>query len=84
MSLARAQSAYAAAIRQKPLNRFIAASFRTLDRHKASGAFDQYAALRLLRNNVRDLPDCAGMTAQERDYIAARLLQFWRLNWNAH
>lgn len=84
MSLARAQAAYSAAIRQEPLNRYIAASFRTLNRHKASGAFDQYAALRLLRNNVRDLPDTATLGEIERDYIAARLLQFWRLNWGAH
>lgn len=80
-SLARAQSIYSAAIRQEPLNRYLLASFRNLQRHKESGAFDHYAALRLLRNNVRDLPDTATLGEIERDYIAARLLQFWRLQW---
>lgn len=80
-SLARAQAAYSAAMSQSPLNPFIIKSFRTLDRHKDSGAFDRYAALRLLRNNVRDMPGTARFTNAERDYIAARLLQFWRLQW---
>lgn len=80
-SLAHAQACYSAAIAATPINRYILASFRTLQRHRESGAFDNYAALRLLRNNVRDIPGTNGMNDSERDYIAARLLQFWRLSW---
>lgn len=81
MTYARAQSLYRDAVTATPINRFILASFRTLQKHKESGAFDQFAALRLLKNNIRDIPGTGALTTPERDYIAARLLQFWRLQW---
>lgn len=68
-----------------PLNRYLAATFRTLSRHKASGAFDNYAALRLLRNNVRDIaPHDVQLNESDRHDIARRLLAYWRANYNLH
>lgn len=70
------------AMAMEPINRFVLASFRTLRRHKQSGAFDQYAALRLLRNNARDIaPPAAPLSDFDRDAIARYLLMHWRLHW---
>jgi hypothetical protein len=65
-----------------PLNPFLLATFRTLSKHHANGAFDNYAALRLLRNNVRDIaPRDAQLTQRDRNDIAERLLRYWRYEW---
>lgn len=62
-------------------NRHTTSSFNTLDKHKARGAFDPVAAMRLLRNNVRDVaPGVAYDTAQR---IAAQLLTHWKESHNA-
>lgn len=80
MTYARAQSVYSDAI-ATPINAYIIKTFRTLNRHKERGAFDHYAALRLLQNNLRDIPSARGLNATEREYVTRRLLQFWRLQW---
>lgn len=55
---------------------YLAASFRTLDKHAQSGAFDPNAALRLLRRNARDIAPRA--TYLETQRIARSLLSQWR------
>ncbi len=61
-------------------SRHTRASFRTLDRHHASGTFDRHAAIRLLLNNVRDAMRATGATLdlRERDKAAKELLHVWR------
>lgn len=48
------------------------ASFKRLDVHRASGQFDQAAAMRLLSNNARDHTD------QDRQALAMRLFAAWQ------
>lgn len=57
-------------------SRFTRASFRTLTRHATSGPIDTERALRLLRNNVRDVQP--GATFATQTEIANQLLQHWR------
>lgn len=57
-------------------NRHTRASFRTLSKHAATGALCEDRALKLLRNNVRDVHPSA--TASVRQSIALQLLQVWR------
>lgn len=51
-------------------------SFNTLDKHAARGTIDTSAAMRLLRNNVRDVAPGAGYETTHR--IATDLLTHWR------
>lgn len=57
-------------------HRFTRASFRTLRKHAASGAFDTDAAMRLLRRNVRDVAPGATVDTQQR--VASVLLAQFR------
>lgn len=57
-------------------NRHTRASFRTLSKHAATGAIDTERALKLLRNNVRDV--ARGATLATQQAIATQLLQHWR------
>lgn len=71
------------AVTQAPLNPYLLATFRTLRKHADSGAFDANAALRLLKNNVRDIaPRNVRLSERDKCEIAERLLRFWRLTWN--
>lgn len=55
---------------------YLARSYRTLDKHAASGSFSTSAALRLLRRNARDIAPDAPYVEQAR--IARQLLTQWR------
>ena len=56
-------------------NRYTKATFRTLTKHWQGGKFNRNRALKLLRNNVRDVqPNATGATQQT---VATQLLQHW-------
>ena len=57
-------------------NRYTQASYRTLSHHASSGRFNETAALRLLRRNVRDVHPDATHELQQR--TATVLLTAWR------
>ncbi len=57
-------------------NRYTQASYRTLTRHASGGRFDETAALRLLRRNVRDVSPNAAHELQQQ--TATVLLTAWR------